>query len=66
MRKLAAELVGTFWLVFCGCGSAVLAATQVAGPNGEGERLLIASFVEELQDLPAQFLDLRERVASGP
>jgi aquaporin Z len=26
MRKLAAELVGTFWLVFGGCGSAVLAA----------------------------------------
>src|SRR6185312_15131747 len=23
---LAAEFVGTFWLVFCGCGSAVLAA----------------------------------------
>lgn len=26
MRKLAAELVGTFWLVFGGCGAAVLAA----------------------------------------
>ncbi|MFN7159070.1 MAG: aquaporin, partial [Erythrobacter cryptus] len=26
MRKLAAEFVGTFWLVFGGCGSAVLAA----------------------------------------
>jgi aquaporin Z len=25
-KKLAAELVGTFWLVLCGCGSAVLAA----------------------------------------
>jgi aquaporin Z len=25
-RKLAAELFGTFWLVFGGCGSAVLAA----------------------------------------
>jgi aquaporin Z len=25
-RKLAAELFGTFWLVFAGCGSAVLAA----------------------------------------
>jgi aquaporin Z len=25
-RKLAAEFVGTFWLVFAGCGSAVLAA----------------------------------------
>ncbi len=24
--KLAAEFLGTFWLVFCGCGSAVLAA----------------------------------------
>jgi aquaporin Z len=26
MKKLAAELLGTFWLVFGGCGSAVLAA----------------------------------------
>jgi aquaporin Z len=26
-KKLAAEFFGTFWLVFCGCGSAVLAAT---------------------------------------
>lgn len=26
MRKLAAEFVGTFWLVFGGCGAAVLAA----------------------------------------
>jgi aquaporin Z len=26
MRKLAAEMIGTFWLVFGGCGSAVLAA----------------------------------------
>jgi aquaporin Z len=26
IRKLAAELIGTFWLVFGGCGSAVLAA----------------------------------------
>jgi aquaporin Z len=25
-RKLAAEFFGTFWLVFCGCGSALLAA----------------------------------------
>jgi aquaporin Z len=26
-RPLAAEFIGTFWLVFGGCGSAVLAAT---------------------------------------
>ena len=26
MKKLAAELIGTFWLVFGGCGSAVIAA----------------------------------------
>lgn len=26
MRKYAAEAIGTFWLTFCGCGSAVLAA----------------------------------------
>ena len=27
MKKLLAEFIGTFWLVLCGCGSAVLAAT---------------------------------------
>ena len=32
-RKLAAEFIGTFWLVFGGCGSAVLAA---AFPNNLG------------------------------
>jgi aquaporin Z len=26
IKKLAAEFLGTFWLVFCGCGAAVLAA----------------------------------------
>ncbi len=26
IKKLSAEAFGTFWLVFCGCGSAVLAA----------------------------------------
>ena len=26
IRKLTAETLGTFWLVFGGCGSAVLAA----------------------------------------
>ncbi|HEX2364063.1 MAG TPA: aquaporin, partial [Bradyrhizobium sp.] len=25
-RKYAAELIGTFWLTFAGCGSAVIAA----------------------------------------
>lgn len=30
-KRLAAELIGTFWLVFGGCGSAVLAA-NFAGP----------------------------------
>ena len=27
MRKYIAEFLGTFWLVFCGCGSAIFAAT---------------------------------------
>ncbi|PLK27605.1 aquaporin Z [Novosphingobium sp. TH158] len=26
IKRLSAELIGTFWLVFCGCGSAILAA----------------------------------------
>lgn len=32
--RLFAELVGTFWLVFGGCGSAILAATLPAGGIG--------------------------------
>jgi aquaporin Z len=32
-RRLAAEFLGTFWLVFAGCGSAVLAAGFVTGPD---------------------------------
>ncbi len=32
-QRLWAELLGTFWLVFGGCGSAVLAATAVTDSN---------------------------------
>ncbi|MHC4450496.1 MAG: aquaporin Z, partial [Planctomycetota bacterium] len=28
-NKFAAELIGTFWLVFGGCGTAVFAASHV-------------------------------------
>ena len=34
MKRYLAELVGTFWLVFGGCGSAVLAAAVVPGGIG--------------------------------
>lgn len=33
VRKLGAELLGTFWLVLGGCGSAVLAAAFMPGTN---------------------------------
>ena len=31
VQRLAAEFLGTFWLVFAGCGSAIFAATYVTG-----------------------------------
>jgi aquaporin Z len=34
MNKLLAEAIGTFWLVFGGCGSAVLAAMFIAKSDG--------------------------------
>jgi len=35
-KKLVAELLGTFWLVLGGCGSAVLAASFMSGDVNMG------------------------------
>jgi aquaporin Z len=36
LRRYIAELIGTFWLVFCGCGSALVAANFHASPDSMG------------------------------
>lgn len=36
MKKLLAELIGTFSLVFFGCGAAVISGVSVTGPSGIG------------------------------
>jgi aquaporin Z len=36
MKKLLAELIGTFSLVFFGCGAAVVSGVSAAGPDGIG------------------------------
>ncbi|MBN1198574.1 MAG: aquaporin Z [Bacteroidales bacterium] len=36
MKKYAAEFIGTFSLVFFGCGSAVIAGVSASGPSGIG------------------------------
>ena len=71
-RRMAAEFVGTFWLVLGGCGSAVLAA---AFPN-VGIGLLGVSFAFGLTvltgayalrlDLGRTFQSGRDRSAFGP
>lgn len=50
-RKMAAEMLGTFWLVFAGCGSAVLAA----GVPGVGIGWLGVSFAFGLSLLTMAF-----------
>ena len=35
LRKQLAELIGTFWLVFGGCGSAIFAAVHASGLDGK-------------------------------
>ena len=34
VQKVGAEFLGTFWLVFAGCGAAVLATTAAPGDTG--------------------------------
>ena len=38
-KRCIAETVGTFWLVFGGCGSAVLAALYTTQPENAGVQL---------------------------
>ena len=54
-QKYAAELIGTFWLTFGGCGSAVLAA---AGPGAE--------VVPVLGDGQADLGALERMLGAGP
>src|SRR5690606_27048482 len=39
-RRLLAELFGTFWLVFGGCGSAIFAAKYVANASEDNDTLI--------------------------
>ena len=41
VQRLGAEFLGTFWLVFGGCGSAIFAATFVAGNLVAGQSMLL-------------------------
>lgn len=39
-RRLLAELFGTFWLVFGGCGSAIFAVKYVANASEDNDTLI--------------------------
>jgi aquaporin Z len=54
-KKLVAEVFGTFWLVFGGCGSAVLAATFGGAESHLGIGLLGVSFAFGLTVLTMAF-----------
>jgi aquaporin Z len=46
VSKFSAELFGTFWLVFAGCGSAIFAAKQIAqAEDGSGSYQLGIGFL---------------------
>ena len=45
-RRTLAELIGTFWLAFCGCGSALIAANfHASADSGD-------SWAPIVRDLP--------------
>ncbi|NWK53980.1 aquaporin Z [Verrucomicrobiaceae bacterium N1E253] len=54
-KKLVAELIGTFWLVLGGCGSAVLAANFLSGDAQMGITHLGVSFAFGLTVLTMAF-----------
>jgi|GEM_PF-1419260 cysteine synthase A len=48
MKKLAAEFIGTAWLVFGGCGNAIFAAAFVTGAPGNLHLGIGAGFIPEI------------------
>lgn len=54
-KRSLAELLGTFWLVFCGCGSALIAASVSGATPGQGIGFLGVSLAFGLTVLTMAF-----------
>ena len=58
-HRLAAEMIGTFWLVFGGCGSAVFAAKFLSGGVSVGIGFLGVALAFGLTVLPVSMRSAR-------
>ena len=69
VSKFGAELFGTFWLVFGGCGSAIFAAKQIAQAE-DGSGTAVLPFEDSIQVVDSQLhtvtiIDGRDEVTVG-
>src|SRR5258707_981648 len=66
-KKYAAEAIGTFWLTFAGCGSAVMAATHGKAPAGFAPLAIgLALVMIHLVSIPVTNTSVNPARSTGP